>query len=102
MSELSDLEKIEDMYPNLRFWGIEVNNKHYHGDIDGNDVYINLLQPNLDWLKTALHETVHSEYDSCDLSNGNRIKTLRAEKWAVKESNRRFNELFNNNESINN
>lgn len=97
MSGLSDLEKIEDKYPNLRFWGIEVNNKHYHGDIDGNDVYINLLQPNLDWLKTALHETVHSDYDICDLSNGNKIKTLHAEKWAVKESERRFNEMFGKN-----
>lgn len=94
MCELSDLEKIEDKYPELKFWGVEVYNPHYHGHIEGTDVYINLLQPDIDWLKTALHETVHSDYDNSDLSNNLTIKTIRAEHWAVKESARRYQEMF--------
>ena len=94
MSELSDLEKIEAQYPNLRFYGIEVASPKYHAHIEGNEVYINLLQPDLDKLKSALHETVHSDYDDCNLSNGNKIKTLHAEKWAMKESELRFNKIF--------
>lgn len=97
MSELSDLEKIEAEYPNLKFYGIEINNPHYHAHIEGNDVYINLLQTDLDKLRSALHETVHSDYDDCNLSNGNKVKTLHAEKWAVMESERRFNEMFGKN-----
>ena len=50
--QLSDLEKIEAEYPQLRFWGIEVNSPKYHAHIEDNDVYINLLQPDLDWLKS--------------------------------------------------
>ncbi|WP_407895122.1 hypothetical protein [Lacticaseibacillus sp. N501-2] len=42
---MTDLERIEDMYPELRFWGIEVESIHYHGHIQGRDVYINTLQP---------------------------------------------------------
>ena len=52
---MTDLEKIEDKYPWLRFWMIDVPNKHYHGHIVGNDVYLNENQDNIDWLKTALH-----------------------------------------------
>ncbi len=92
--ELSDLEKIEAEYPQLRFWGIEVNSPKYHAHIEDNDVYINLLQPDLDWLKSALHETVHSDYDYCDLSNQECRQTMIAEGWARKESERRYNKLF--------
>ncbi|KRM83899.1 hypothetical protein FC35_GL000643 [Limosilactobacillus coleohominis DSM 14060] len=94
MFELSDLEKIEDEYPNLVFYGIEVNNPKYHGHIEGNEVYINTLQPDIDWLKTALHETVHYDYDNCNLSNQEQRQTMIAEGWARRESERRYNELF--------
>lgn len=97
MCELSDLEKIEAEYPNLKFYGIEVDSPKYHAHIEGNEVYINLLQPDLDRLKSALHETVHSDYDDCNLSNSNNVKTMHAEKWAVKESERRFNKMFGKN-----
>lgn len=91
---MSDLERIENEYPELTFWGIEVENPKYHGHIEGNDVYINLLQPDIDWLKTALHETVHYDFDSSNLSNQEDRKTMIAEGWARKESERRYMELF--------
>lgn len=91
---MTDLERIENEYPELTFWGVEVNNPKYHGHVEGDDVYINLLQPNLDWLKTALHETVHYDYDSCNLSNQENRKTMIAEGWARRESERRFRRLF--------
>ena len=91
---MNDLERIEDMYPDLKFWGIEIDNPHYHGHIDGKDVYINLLQPDLDWLITALHEASHYENDSSNLTDRRDIKTMRAEKWAVKESLTRYNKMF--------
>lgn len=94
---MSDLERIEDQHPELTFWGIEVENPRYHGHVEGNDVYINLLQPNLDWLKTALHETVHYEYDYSNLSNQELRKTMIAEGWARRESERRYKELFGKN-----
>lgn len=94
MCELSDLEKIEADYPNLKFYGIEVESPKYHAHIEGNEVYINLLQPDLDQLKSALHETVHSDYDYCDLSNQEQHNTMLAEGWARKEGKRRYNKLF--------
>lgn len=98
MCELSDIEKIEAKYPQLKFWGIEVNNPHFHAKIVGTDVYVNLLQPDIEKLKAMLHETVHYDFDACNLSSGNKMKTLYAEKWAVKESERRFNEIFGGSE----
>lgn len=96
---MTGLERIEDEYPQLKFWGIEVNDKHYHGHIEGRDVYINLLQPDIDWLKSALHEAVHYDYDGDkDLSDAKLVGTLRAEKWAVEESNRKYRRMFGNNE----
>lgn len=93
---MTDLERIEDQYPELTFWGIEVPNKHYHGHIDGNDVYINMLQPDLDWLRTALHEAVHYEYDSGDLSKVSCCRTaLMAEGFARKQSEKELVELTN-------
>lgn len=83
---MTDLEKIEDMYPELGFWGVEVKNPHYHGHIEGNDVYINLLQPDIDWLKTALHETTHYDFDYGDLSNQHRYRTMLAEGFARRQS----------------
>ena len=38
---MTDLEKLEDQYPELRFWSIDVPNPHFHGQIDGQDVYVN-------------------------------------------------------------
>lgn len=79
---LSGLEKIEDEYPELKFWWIDVPNVHYHGHIDGNDVYLNSNQSSLDWLMTALHECSHYEFDNGDLSNPKERRVLDAEKWA--------------------
>lgn len=79
---MTDLEKIEDQYPELRFWAISVNNVHYHGHIEGNDVYINIRQPDFDWLRTALHECFHHEFDYGDLTDTNDRKVMDAEKWA--------------------
>lgn len=94
--EMSDLEKIEDQHPELRFYMIDVPNLHYHGHIDGKNVYINENQPELDWLKTALHECVHSDFDTGDLSDGTNFITKNAERWAVCESKREYNTMFNN------
>lgn len=91
---MSDLEMIEELYPELRFWFVDVPNKHYHGHIEGTDVYINCNQSNDDWTRTSLHEVVHYAYDGCDLSDGHNIATLRSEKWAVYESRRAFKRLF--------
>lgn len=92
---MTDLERIEDKYPELTFWGIEVPNPHYHGHVDGKNVYINLLQPDLDWLRTALHETVHYRYDSGNLSKvcGNR-QVLMAEGFARRQSERELQEFL--------
>lgn len=49
-------------------------------------MYINENQPELDWLKTALHECVHSDFDTGDLSDGTNFITKNAERWAVCES----------------
>lgn len=92
--EMSDLEKIEDMHPELRFYMIDVPNLHYHGHIDGNDVYINENQPEVDWLVTALHECAHSDFDTGDLSDGTKLSTKAAERWAVSESKREFKAMF--------
>ena len=91
---MTDLEKIEDMYPQLKFWGIEVNNPHYHGCIVGTDVYINTLQDDIDWLKTALHEASHYENDSGNLTNARLVEVLRAEGYADRQSIRSFNIMF--------
>lgn len=91
---MNDLERIEDMYPDLRFWGVEVNNPAYHGHIEGKDVYINVLQNDLDWLKTALHEASHYENDTGDLSDVRYMATLRAEKWAMFEAQEKYKTMF--------
>ncbi|MEE6656964.1 hypothetical protein PS423_09610 [Pediococcus acidilactici] len=91
---LTDLEKIEDMYPELSFWGIEVNHPAYHGSIFGKEVYINTLQDSLDWLITALHEISHYENDCGDFNNLRLRGTLEAEGWAVRESKVRMKAIF--------
>lgn len=93
--EMSDLEKIEEQHPELKFYMIDVPNPHYHGHIDGNNVYINENQPELDWLVTALHECIHSDYDYGDLSDGTKFSTKIAERWAIRESRREYNAMFN-------
>lgn len=91
---MTDLEKIEDLHSELKFWHIYVDNPHYHGSIDGNDVYINAYQPNIDWLITALHETAHFENDVGDFSNGRNMQTMVAEKWATYEADQEFKKMF--------
>lgn len=91
---MTDLEKIEDKYPQLQFWGVEVKNPHYHGHIEGKDVYINLLQPDIDWLKTALHETTHYDFDYGDLSNTHKRTTLIAEGFASSQSEKRLKKIL--------
>lgn len=91
---LSDLERIEDMYPWLNFYMIDVPNVHYHGHVQGYDVYLNENQSNEDWLRTALHEATHAEVDYDDLTNAQEFKTMKAEGFAVAESKRMFNRLF--------
>lgn len=92
---ITDLERIEDQYPELTFWGIEVPNCHYHGHVEGSNVYINLLQPDIDWLLTALHETVHYEYDSGDISKVSCCRqALMAEGFARRESEKELRKLI--------
>lgn len=91
---MTDLEKIEDLHPELKFYHIYVPNKHYHGSIDGNDVYINAYQPSIDWLITALHESAHFENDLGDFSNPKSMQTMVAEKWATYEATREFKKMF--------
>lgn len=91
---MTDLEKIEDKYPELTFYGIEVPNRHYHGHIEGKTVFINLLQPDWDWVITACHEITHTEYDVGDCSNVRLVKNMRAEKWAVKEATKMYNKII--------
>lgn len=91
---LTDLEKIEDMYPELSFWGIEVNHPAYHGSIFGKEVYINTLQDSLDWLVTALHEISHYENDYGNFNNLRLRGTLEAEGWAVRESKVRMKAIL--------
>lgn len=93
---MTDLEKIEDKYPELRFWGIEVNDPHYHGHIEGQDVYINLLQPDIDWLKTALHEATHYDFDYGDLSSTHSRATLLAEGFARRQSEKELKRFLLN------
>lgn len=91
---MTDLEKIMDMYPQLKFYFIEVDDPHYHGDIDGNKVFINSKQNDYDWLITALHEITHFEYDKGDCTNKKYITNLRSEKWAMLESKAEYKRIF--------
>ena len=91
---MSDLERIMDEYPALQFWGVEVNNPHYHGHIEGTDVYINVLQPDHDWLEAALHEATHYEEDTGDCTNVHDVRVLHAEGWAKKKAKQKYNEMF--------
>ena len=91
---MTDLECIEDIYPELRFWGIEVESAHYHGHIQGRDVYINTLQPDIDWLKTAIHEGIHFETDEGDCSDTRSFIQLRNEGWVARLTRKRLAELF--------
>ncbi len=90
---MTKLEKIEDQYPELAFYGIEIPNKHYHGHIEGKTVYINLLQPDWDWVLTACHEIAHSQNDCYDCSDVKQFRSMKAEKWAVMESKRMYRAL---------
>ena len=91
---MTNLEKIEDQYPELVFYGIEIPNKHYHGHIEGKTVYINLLQPDWDWVLTACHEIAHSENDTDNCSDVRLVKNMRAEKWAVKEATKMYKKII--------
>lgn len=99
---MTDLEKIEDKYPQLKFYMIDVPNPHYHGHIMGNEVYLNRNQPELDWLKTALHETIHYDFDYGDLSNTRCCHTtLMAEGFARKQSEKALADLIKEKRSLN-
>lgn len=74
---MTDLEKLEDQYPELRFWSIDVPNPHFHGLIKGADVYINANDDNLTQLMTALHEVFHHELDCGDLSDIQRVGVIK-------------------------
>ena len=87
---MTDLEKLEDQYPELRFWSIDVPNPHFHGQIDGHDVYVNANDDDLTQLKTVLHEIYHHEVDYGDLPNCRKINTLREEGYANRYSERRM------------
>lgn len=91
---MTKLEIIMDLYPELKFYFIEVNNTHYHGDIDGNCIFINVLQPDYDWLRTALHEATHHENDIGECTDTKNIKVLRSEKWAMREASVKYRTLF--------
>ncbi|WP_302150409.1 hypothetical protein [Limosilactobacillus vaginalis] len=97
MCELSDIEKVEAKYPQLRFWGIEVDNPHFHAKIVGHDVYINMLQPDVAKLKAMLHETVHYDFDYSNLSNNESTTTMHSEGWARREGLRRYDAMFGDN-----
>ncbi|WP_019205474.1 hypothetical protein [Limosilactobacillus ingluviei] len=85
---MTDLEKLEDLYPELRFWSIDVPNPHFHGQIDGHDVYVNSNDDDLTQLKTILHEIYHHEVDYGDLSNSKKTVVLREEGYATRFAER--------------
>jgi hypothetical protein len=84
---MTDIEILEDMYPMLEFYEIYVPDPRYHGHIMGNQVFINSINTDLDKIKAAIHEIMHFEYDYGDCTNVKNIRNLRAEGWAVRESN---------------
>ena len=85
---MTDLEKLEDQYPELRFWSIDVPNTHFHGLIKGTDVYINANDDNLTQLMTALHEVFHHEIDCGDLSDIHRVEVIKEEGQAIRVATR--------------
>ena len=74
---------------------IDVQNPHYHGHIEGTDVYINENQPELDWLETALHECIHSDFDYGNLSDGTNFQVRIAERFARSQAKRELKVMFN-------
>ncbi|MCI1985282.1 MAG: hypothetical protein LKJ69_01710 [Lactobacillus sp.] len=91
---MTDLERIEDMYPQLTFYGVEVKSPHYHGHIQGHEVYINTLQPDIDWLETAIHEALHFEFDSGDCSDTRELKIIKNEGWTRRQARLIYTDLF--------
>lgn len=85
---MTDLEKLEDQYPELRFWSIDVPNPHFHGAIVGLDVYINENDDDLTKLKTALHEVFHHEMDCGDLTDIRRMGVIKEEGQAIRFATR--------------
>lgn len=59
------------------------------------EMSVNTLQDNLDWLVTALHEISHYENDYGNFNNLRLRGTLEAEGWAVRESKVRMKLIFN-------
>ncbi|MEK1378416.1 hypothetical protein HCZ00_00800 [Limosilactobacillus fermentum] len=92
---MTDLEKLEDQYPELRFWSIDVPNPHFHGLIKGTDVYINTNDDNLTQLMTALHEVFHHELDCGDLSDIQRVGVIKEEGQAIRFVTRLVKALSN-------
>ena len=84
---MTELERLEDQYPELRFWAIDIPDPHFHGAIVGSDVYINENDDDLIKLKTALHEIFHHENDYGDLSNCRKTSVLKEEGAARRFAN---------------
>lgn len=91
---MTDIEKIVDKYPELEFYFIEVPNPAYNGEINGNCVYINELQPDIVKLQAMLHEASHFENDCSNLSDSKQKATLQAEKWANREAIMNYKIMF--------
>lgn len=82
------------LYPEYKYFGIEVNNSKYHGHIENGCIFVNLLQPEHDQIITALHELVHAMYDSGDLESLKNVPTLRAEYFARKHAQLDYMKIF--------
>ena len=66
----------------------KVASPHYHGRIEGTDVYINANDDNLTQLITALHEVFHHELDCGDLSDIHRVGVIKEEGQAIRFATR--------------
>ncbi|AHB80303.1 hypothetical protein R5P91_08780 [Oenococcus oeni] len=85
-------EKIENDYPKYHFHFISLPDDLdivFHGQIRGNDIYINKDDPIEIQATTMIHEINHANFDSGnDLSNRQSIKTGKAEYFATKWAQR--------------
>lgn len=64
---MNEVERYIDRFPEYRFYGIEVHDNKYYGQVEDDGgvitIYINTLQP--EWLQihTILHESGHAMFD---------------------------------------
>lgn len=91
-------EIIEDQWPQLKFYSIEVPSPYFFGSIHGTEVCINSLQPEIVQLKTMIHEAIHYEYDAgtsqCKLVSMYQLATLEAEGRAHRKTPVIYDQLF--------